>query len=291
MSHFIDRVTPIHVCWQLYRSGISPEAIPAKIGIHRATVYRWIAGIKTKGFVQFLADYQKAKKGRRNRKINPAIREKVFEIRKEYKNCCGQKIKYILKRNYDISIGVSTIYRILGTKYQLRSKWKKYCKRGPVLTAEKPREVVQFDTVDFGELFAFTSIDIFTKEPVVIIKDALDSKAGKEALIAQLERFGQVEKMQRDGGPEFHDQWDAEAKRRKIYVRTSRPYKKNDQSFIEKFNGTLRKECLGYLKYRKRDIEKVQKRVDEYLTYYLTKRPHMGLNMQTPTEFAMSHLT
>jgi IS30 family transposase len=291
MSYFTDRATPVHVCWQLYLSGVSAEVIPAKLGIHRATVYRWLAGIKKKGFTQFLADYQTAKKGRRHRKVNPHLKAKVFEVRQAYKNCCGQKIKHLLKRDYGITIGVSTIYKILGTKYQLRGKWKKYLKRGPVLTAEKPREVIQVDTVDFGGLFAFTAIDIFTKEPVVVMKDALDSLAGKEALVIQLEQFGQVKNLQRDGGPEFEGQWDQETKSRGIYVRTSRPYKKNDQAFIEKFNGTFRKECLGYAKYHKQDLEKVQKRVDEFITYYMTKRPHMSLNMQTPKEFSMSHLT
>ena len=140
-------------------------------------------------------------------------------------------------------------------------------------------------------MFAFTSIDIYTKEPVVIIKDTLDSKAGKEVLNIQLERFGKIEKIQRDGGSEFQDHWYTEAKKRNIFIRTSRPYKKNDQAFIEKFNGTLRKECLGHLKYKKENLKEVQKRVDEYIIYYMTKRPHMGLNMQTPKEFSMSHLT
>lgn len=291
MSHFPNRITPIHVCWQLYASGISPENIPVKINVHRATVYRWISGIKKKGLTRFLSDYQNAKKGSRHRKINPIIKEKVFLVRQEYKDCCGQKIKYVLKRDYGIAIGVSTIYRILGAKYQLRSKWKKYCKRGPVLTPVKPRDSVQFDTVDCGELYAFTSIDIFTKEPVVIIKDSIDSSAGKEALISQLDWFGKVNHIQRDGGSEFEDEWIAEANRRNIPVRTSRPYKKNDQAFIEKFNGTLRKECIGYLYYRKKDLPMLQKKVNDYIEYYLNKRPHMSLNMLTPKEFSMSHLT
>jgi transposase InsO family protein len=291
MSHFTDRITPIHVCWQLYNSGVSPEEIPAKIGKHRATVYRWIKGINEQGFSCFLEDYQNAKKGRRNRSVTPYIKAKVFEVRKEYKNCCGQKIKYILKRDYNISLGVSTIYKILGEKYQLRSKWKKYCKRGPVLTPTKPRCSIQFDTVDCGELYAFTSIDIFTKEPVVVIKEAITSKAGKEALDAQLEWYGEVDQIQRDGGPEFKDKWEEEVRNRNIPLRTSRPYKKNDQAFIEKFNGTLRKECFGYVKYKKKDKERLQKMVNEYIDFYLTKRPHMSLNMQTPKEFAMSHLT
>ena len=54
-------------------------------------------------------------------------------------------------------------------KYQLKSKWKKNQKRGAVPKADHPREVVQMDTIDFGEVFAFTSVDIFSKEADVFL--------------------------------------------------------------------------------------------------------------------------
>lgn len=51
------------------------------------------------------------------------------------------------------------IYEILAEKYILRSKWKKNQKRGAVPEAHIPREVIQMDSIDFGELFVFTGID------------------------------------------------------------------------------------------------------------------------------------
>ena len=187
-------------------------------------------------------------------------------------------------------ISVSTIYRILGEKYQLRSKWKKNVKRGGVLRGTKPREAIQTDTVDFGHVFAFTSIDTFTKEPCVVLKPVLDSTAGAEALSEQLAFFGEVESIQRDGGPEFKGAWDTFARQRIETIRTAKPYKKNEQAFIERFNGILRKECLGYGPYKPEQIPELQKRLDEFMQYYLYERPHLSLNMQTPNEFAMSHL-
>ncbi|MCA9365189.1 MAG: integrase core domain-containing protein [Candidatus Moranbacteria bacterium] len=100
-----------------------------------------------------------------------------------------------------------------------------------------------------------------------------------------------MEHIQRDGGPEFKDHWQRYAHAKIKSIRTARPYKKNEQAFIERFNGILRKECLGYTKYKKKDIQKLQGRVNVFLNHYHNTRPHLSLNMKTPKQFAMSHLT
>ena len=292
MPHTIDSITKIHICYSLWQQGISPEKMPQELNVHRATVYRWLRGFEQRGIRAFIHQYQNAKKGRRRpKKTNPLIKARIFAVRSEYKNCCGEKIQFILKRDYGTVIAVSTIYRLLGEKYQLRSKWKKYSKRGFVRKGQKPREVVQTDTVDLGSLYAFTAIDTFTKEASVTISSRLTAQAGREALKAQLQQFQTIDHIQRDGGSEFKREWQDYAVKHIPSIRTARPYKKNEQAFIERFNGILRKECLGYLHYHKRDMVAVQQRVNEYLEYYHTKRPHLSLNMQTPKEFAMSHLT
>lgn len=292
MSHCMDNITKIRICHSLWRNGISPEEIPDQLNIHRATVYRWIKKFKQGGLKHFIKQYKLAKKGRKQpRKTHPITKIRICEIRKKYKNCCGEKIRYILKRDDEIKISLSTIYRVLHEYFTLRSKWKKKSKRGPVKKGTKPRDVIQTDTVDFGDLYAFTMIDTFTREVSVIIKDSQTSQAGKEALQSQLYEFGKIHHIQRDGGSEFKAEWEDYAKQHIPSIRTARPYKKNEQAFIERFNGILRKECLGYPKYKKKDIDWVQKKVDNYIEYYHNQRPHLSLNMLTPKQFAMSHLT
>jgi transposase InsO family protein len=129
----------------------------------------------------------------------------------------------------------------------------------------------------------------------VIVQPTLTSTAGKEALTRQLATFGSIAHIQRDGGSEFKKDWQEYATKHIPSIRTARPYKKNEQAFIERFNGILRKECVGYTKYKKTDLQKVQEKINIYLDYYHNKRPHLSLNMLTPSEFAkqhtMSHLT
>lgn len=287
MPHSLeDSITKIEICRSLLINGVSPEKIPVQLGIHRATVYRWKKRLNRLGINEFKRRYRAAKKGHRQpRKTGSITKVRIFDLRQEYRNCCGEKLRFLLRERYGTTIAVSTIYRVLGEKFQLRSKWKKYSKRGFVKKGSKPREVIQTDTVDFGGIYAFTAIDTFTKEVSVIMRPSLTSADGAKALEQQLVYFKRIDHIQRDGGPEFKKDWHTFAEQHIPSIRTARPYKKNEQTFIERFNGILRKECLGYVKYQKDDVEKVQKKVDEYLMYYHTKRPHLSLSLLTPAQF------
>src|SRR3989338_2127150 len=190
MSHIDDSIAQIKVCWSLYQNEVSPEKICLHLNIHRATIYRWLKGISFYGMNEFMRRYRHAKKGRRQpRKTDVIVKLHVYAIRRKYYNCCGEKIQYFLKREYREELSISTIYRILGEKYQLRSKWKKYCKRGHVKKGLKPRESIQIDTVDFGKVFAFTAIDTYTKEAHVVFMSNLEARSGKQALIHHLKFF------------------------------------------------------------------------------------------------------
>jgi|SRR3989344_3653960 len=286
----MKNISLIELAWELSKSGVSADEIARRLSKHRATIFRWLLKIHRLGIRAFLKRYEQAKRGRRQkRKTDPIIKARIYAIREKYAHCCGEKIRYWMKKEYDVTISVSTIYRILGEKYQLRSKWKKNQVRGPVPKASKPREVIQHDTVDFGRIYAFTSIDIFTREARVIMRPRLEANDGACALREQMQYFRFSEMMQRDGGHEFKAQWDVLAKAYCHRVRTARPYKKNEQSYIESFNRTLRKECLGWRKYKRKDLLIVQQKVDQFIEFYNNQRPHLSLNLLAPTEY-LSHL-
>jgi transposase InsO family protein len=116
----------------------------------------------------------------------------------------------------------------------------------------------------------------------VVVQDSLDSHAAAGALKQQFLYFNQTELLQRDGGPEFKLEWEQEAKQFCTRIRTARPYRKNEQSYIESFNRTLRKECLGWTKYKKSDIYRVRQKVLQFLDFYNNRRPHLSLNLATP---------
>lgn len=140
------------------------------------------------------------------------------------------------------------------------------------------------DSVDFGEVFAFSGIDIFTREADVILRPALTSYNGliflQTCMRRRFDNF--VEIIQTDGGSEFEDEFTQHVLKYAKYYRIARPYKKNEQAFIETFNRSLRKECLGWSKYKPKEIPMLTREVEDWLNYYHTRRPHLSLGMRPP---------
>ena len=280
-------LTKITLVWELYERGVPKSHIASRLGVNRETVHLWIKGVLEFGCEGFLDKYSASKKGERaKRKTDGLLKTRIFRLREENRNCCGQKIREFLADDYDISLSVTTIYKILSEKYQLRSKWKKNKARGSVPKANKPREVIQMDSVDFGDVFAFTGVDIFSKEVSARLYPSLTAVDGLSFLVYSFtNRFNHTNLLQTDGGSEFKAEFREHTHEYADRFRVSRPYKKNEQSYIESFNRSLRKECLGWSKYRKKDLPGLNRELDEYLVYYHTKRPHMSLDMKTPDEF------
>jgi transposase InsO family protein len=277
--------TLITLSWELYEQGIPKAQIGRRLGKNRETVHLWIKGIQNLGLLKFLDHYRQAKKGeRKRRQVNPIFKRWVWAIREREYSCCGQKIQYFLKHEHQTHLSVPKIYEILKEKYVLRDKRRKNQPRGQVPQASRAREVIQMDTVDFGELYAFTAVDIFTKEADILIAPELTAQFGNRFLNQSMHRrFGDhVYLIQTDGGPEFKSEFTENVHCYCTRHRVARPYRKNEQSFIESFNRTVRKECLGWDKYRAEQLEECQDMVETFLKRYHYHRPHMGLGMIPP---------
>jgi len=283
----MENTTKIVLAWELVEQGVPKTHIAEQLKINRDTVRIWVQGIQKMGLQAFLDTYANAKKGDRvGRQIDPILKRRVWDIRQREMECCGQKIQYFLQKEYGVKPAVSKIYEILAEKYVIKSKWKKNQKRGPVPHASKPQEVVQMDTVDFGGIFAFTAVDIFSKEADVLLRPTLTSQDGAIFLDTCMPRrfHGHVELIQSDGGHEFKDKF-----KQKVFMytdrfRVARAYKKNEQAYIESFNRTLRKECLGWSKYKPTEIPELTGYLEIFLDRYHYHRPHIGLGMKPPLE-------
>lgn len=277
--------TLITMAWELHGQRVPKLHIAQRLNKDRETIRLWIQGIQKYGFLEFLQKYESAKKGpREKRQVDPILKRRVWEIRDREMDCCGQKIQYFLEKEYNSHLSVPKIYEILAEKYQIRSKWQKNQERGLIPRAFKPREVVQMDSIDFGDIYAFTGVDIFSKEADILLAPALTAMYGYQFLRQSMARRfnGFVHLVQTDGGPEFKDDFKRNIGEFCDRHRIARPYRKNEQSFIESFNRTVRKECLGWGKYRAGQLTECQSMVESFLARYHYHRPHMGLGMRPP---------
>lgn len=282
----VRQISKIALVWDLIQQGVPKGRIADHLGVCRRTVIRWHQGFKQFGGLEAFLDYHlMAKKGpRAKRKVDPVLKRRVWALREKHRHCCGQKIAYHLKEEYGTNLGVTTIYRILAEKYQLRNKWKKNKKPGPVPKAKSPREVVQMDSVNFGNIFAFCAVDIFSKEADVLLRTSLEATDGQVFLHTCMKRRfdGFSDLIQTDGGSEFKADFHQDTPLYCKRHRFARAYKKNEQSYIESFNRSLRKECLGWGKYKPNQIPALTREINHWLVYYHYQRPHLGLGMRPP---------
>ena len=172
----------------------------------------------------------------------------------------------------------------MAERYVLRSWGRTNQPRGVVPIATAPRAVIQMDTVIFGEVFAFTGVDISTKEAEGGLPLGLTSEEGAMFLrTAMTRRFtGLVRIVQTDGGPEFNGAFARQVLHYYARHRIARPYKKNEQAYIESFNRTLRKGYLGWTTYRVAELPALQAEVRAFLARYQYHRSHLGLSPMRP---------
>ena len=286
----MDSVTRIEVAWELKQAGQKAEYIAERLGVNRATVYRWLHGVKQRGIMGYLRHFQQAKKGHRHRKTHSYVEQRILALRREHHGCCGEKIVYWLNKE-EIQLSRSTVYRILNKHLQLRPKGRRNVSRGALPRASGPREVIQMDTIDFGEVFAFTAIDIYTHEGHVVLQPGITAEHGEAALKSFMAYFGHCQVIQTDGGSEFEAEFAALAPTYANQHRIARPYKKNEQAFIECFNLIVRKECLGWEKYGPAQIPALQADILSWLDYYHFVRPSMAFEPMRPPLSSVSHLT
>jgi len=269
------------LAWELHQAGVRVPAIAQRMGKDRATVYRWLRGIRLGGRREFVEDYRGAKKRRRRRKVNPYLEQRILSLRREHRECCGEKIVYWLAKE-GIHLSRSSVYRVLNKHLQLRARGHRNRPRGPVPRAKGPRQVIQMDTVALGELYAYTAVDTYTREAQVVLLPGLTGADGLKALEEVMAYFGHCEVLQTDGGREFAGAFEEKIGCYARRHRVARPYERNEQAFVESFHRSLRRECVGWWKYKRSEQEELEEEVRAYLDYYHHQRPHLGLGMRTP---------
>jgi len=212
-------MTQIVLAWDLHQQGLNNTHIATHLGRHRETVRLWLKSIQELGLSAFLEQHQQAaKQPRPARQVRMSTKLLIWAIREREHGCCGQKIAYFLEKEHQITLSVPKIYEVLAEKYILRSKWaKNQCsknqKRGQVPEAEAARQVVQMDSIHFGQVFAFTAVDIFTREADVLLRPSLLAVDAEAFLrVTMPRRFGGfVQTIQTDGGSEFEAEFRASA--------------------------------------------------------------------------------
>ena len=141
-------------------------------------------------------------------------------------------------------------------------------------------------TEDGRQLKLLVVIDEFTRECLAIeVGRTFTSRDVKLTLQYLFAVRGAAEHVRSDNGPEFMarniQRWLNQAAVRTLYINKASPW---ENGYVESFNGKLRDELLNRELFL--SVAEARYVLDEWRLDYNHRRPHSGLNWQTPATFA-----
>ncbi len=159
--------------------------------------------------------------------------------------------------------------------------------------AKRPNHVWSYDflsdrTEEGRQLKLLAVIDEYTRECLAIeVGRSFTCRDVKLTLQYLFAIRGAPEHIRSDNGPEFIGQeirrWLERAAVDTLYIQKGSPW---ENGYVESFNGRLRDELLNRELFL--SVPEARYVLDEWREEYNQRRPHSGLNWQTPAAFAES---
>lgn len=219
--------------------------------------------------------------------LNADIVSAILRIR-QHRYECAEIIHYKLAKE-GINISLSSIKRVIKRNELWRKKRRyRWNEKRPLPTA--PGELIQTDTVHYvnplnhSKMYIYTVIDLYTRMAYAKISPNLSEKGAAETIFeAQKFMSFPFKMVQSDNGAEFQNHFQGRLNSKGIKTRHSRVRHPNDDAHIERFNRTLRKECIGQYNPNK-NINFIDHKLNRFIRYYNYDRIHLGIGLKTPYE-------
>lgn len=272
---------------KLVRSGWTTTKVARHLGFTHSAIVKWMK-----------------RAPQDSRRVIPTLSSRPYhhpnEIKKEVvETIISYREKYIrdaffihhMLRRGGIDVSLSSVKRVLRRNEMSRfSKWKKWHSYPPRPLPEAPGILVEIDTIHDGtcghQLYIYTLLDVCSRWAYAIPTLFINTWKSL-CFVDQARRTSpfSFSTLQSDHGSEFSKWFTKRILERGMSHRHSRIRTPNDNAHLERFNRTIQEECVSRIPRR---FSIWQKEIPEYLKYYNTERPHMGLNMKTPADIIKS---
>lgn len=295
--------------WQALREvGLSAEQASQKLGMARATIYRWQKRLRERKLKGLEEDSRRPKR-LRTFSWEVELIEAVRELREQYPRWGKEKLCVLLSRE-GWQVSTSTVGRIL-SYLKMRGvlhdpprevKWGKkrvkrrvYALRKPKnYSVEQPGDLVQIDTLDVS-LMPGVHFKHFTARDMVSRWDVLQAcqKATADSAKGFLETVQQrlpfpLKAVQVDGGSEFMAEFELACQDKGIRLFVLPPRSPKLNGCVERAHRTHVEEF--YQVYADDwDLPVMNRVLQEWERIYNQVRPHHSLDNLTPKEYILSH--
>lgn len=268
-------------------------------GIAHKTFYLYLNRVNKQGLIGL-----ERRSSRPNNVRQPLTPTLVLDIVKKLRKANPELSKYklaiILKRDYGYNLSPSSIGRVI-TRYNLffsapiKSKGHPL-RRKNIAKLRKPKDYSVINPGDLIEVdvkhlpslgtkrYAFVAIDVITKQASVYVSSTISSTQGALAWKRATHELGLPKAVLTDNGSENMGAFTELLKSQSLTHYWARPHTPKDKPHVERFIGTLERECLqwGGVAIDKMDQQII---INQWLVKYHNYRPHQSLNYLTPNEF------
>jgi putative transposase len=228
------------------------------------------------------------------RRNDDELVEKLMALAKEHPRYGMRRLHALLRREGTV-VNFKRVRRLC-RKHGLLLKARRVRKRrgvgaGVPCRAEYPNEVWAYDFVEDRtetgrKLRILTIIDEFTRECIEVeVEHRMNCKFVARTLTRLFEQRGTPAFIRSDNGPEFIARF--LMRMFAVHGVTARhiaPGSPWQNGLNERFNGSLRDECLNCETFHNRDHARAL--IKLYARQYNQRRPHSSLGYRTPHEFA-----
>ena len=271
---------------KMVRAGQSVRAVARHFGYSHSAVVKWCKKVPEDVYQYHIIATESSRPRHHPNELSDEVVRRILDLRFETRR--GAEFIHVLLVREGVTVSLSSVKRTLRrhglTKY---SKWKKWHQSTPRPQPEVPGLLVETDTIHDGrkdgtELYIYTLIDVHSRWAFAQPTPKISVAGGARfALFAQTAAPFHFQTIQTDHGPEFSKWFTKKLVEQQTEHRYTRVRKPNDNAHIERFNRTIQEECIFRLPRR---LTVWEKEIPEYIRYYNTERPHMGLDWLTPVE-------
>jgi transposase InsO family protein len=266
----------------------SIRAVARYTGYQPSTILRWVGRARVSNLrtIPTLS----SRPHHHPHELAPELVETILSYRAEYQRC-AEVLHHLLVRDGHM-VSIASVKRVLKrnniSRYSPQKKWHQVTPRP---TPETPGRLVEIDTIHdrapWERLYIYTMLDVYSRWAYAWPVLRIGAGPSVQFLSrAQDDLPFSIQTIQSDHGPEFSKHFTKHClatglEHRHIHVRSP-----NENGHLERFNRTIQEECLQRVP---RSLKSWQREIPEYLHFYNTERPHMGLAMRTPQEVLRSY--
>jgi transposase InsO family protein len=276
---------------KLVRLGWSVRKVARHFGFTHSAVVKWVKRAPCDRRARIIPTASSRPRHHPDELV-PETVETIIAYRKKYER--GAEVLQELMRRDGIFVSLSSVKRTLKrNELTYPSKWKKWHQYPPRPIPATPGILVEIDTIHVGapeeRLYLYTLLDVCSRWghaiPSLRINTHRSLRFVDEAKVISPFSF---QTLQSDHGSEFSTWFTKRITERGLSHRHSRIRTPNDNAHLERFNRTIQDECINRLP---RNFRIWQNEIPEYLDWYNQKRPHLGLELKTPTQKIVEILT